>query len=227
MKHFETIDKAIKDAIFSGCDDFYVKDIDLLIHRYNSSIEFTYMANAMKKGKKCLRLSVSTHKHDGPADLWDFVREMEGMLENLVIMAAIDGKDGGKCFGNEKIEVYYSNRDSYHIFHPVRYKEMLKPVKEMPAKMTLAHIYKIIANGQYDYLKCNGVYTDDYAYDAAMKFQEGSLDAVSFLERIYNRPSGWWCSKQPYAQGGDISICCHSFDSNSIKINLSKGGKVA
>ena len=72
---------------------------------------------------------------------------------------------------------------------------------------------RALINGQFESLRKNYYLTDDYAWDAAVNFQEGEIaDVINFVEKIVEDPSGW----RAYRDGGTVSISCHSFDSNKF-----------
>ena len=48
----------------------------------------------------------------------------------------------------------------------------IRPIKT-PEKWTLPHVWKAILSGQIYMGQCDGRYTDDYAYDAAVDFKSG------------------------------------------------------
>ena len=50
--------------------------------------------------------------------------------------------------------------------------DRFNPLTSEPKKWTLPHVARAIINGQFTGLKSDGTYTDDYAFDAAVNFQQ-------------------------------------------------------
>ena len=110
------------------------------------------------------------------------------------------------------LEFYRSEVKGIRVFSPFNL-DKVKPLKAMPKKWTLRHVYSALINGQFKDLKCNYVLTDDYAWDAACDYRKGEIKApIEFVKGIIENPSGWWTSYRD----GEVAICCHSFDSNSF-----------
>ncbi|HTB82234.1 MAG TPA: hypothetical protein VK742_01145 [Candidatus Sulfotelmatobacter sp.] len=121
----------------------------------------------------------------------------------------------------ESASLFRSQQSAIRIWSPF---VTVNPLPKRPAKWTVSHVVRALLSGQYSHLRCNGVYTDDYAYDAAVNFQQGEFGddrnaAVAFARRILESPSGWWTHGGEHDQ---VSICCHHFDSNSFKFELMK-----
>jgi len=94
------------------------------------------------------------------------------------------------------------------------YSPFTKPaaLKSMPKKWTVSMAVRALLNGQFSSCKCTGVYSDDYAHDAAVNFHKGGLNAVVLAARIVESPSGWWATESE----GVVSISCHHFDNNEF-----------
>ena len=130
---------------------------------------------------------------------------------------------GRREMPGDSLTLHRSERSSIRVWSPFA---TVKPLPEPPKKWTVAHVVRALLCGQFSNLKCEGVYTDDYAYDAAVNFHIGEFGsrpgaAVAFARRILESPSGWWASVRGEA-AGHVSICCHHFDSNSFKFELMK-----
>jgi len=83
----------------------------------------------------------------------------------------------------------------------------------VPKKWTLTDVVRALTCGQADDVRCDGKYTDDYAWDNAENFGKGPTSALHLARRIAERPSGW----RVYAKdNGRISVGCHHFDYNSF-----------
>ena len=113
---------------------------------------------------------------------------------------------------NGEITVYKDDESGVRTFSPFSLSA-LKPLKAIPAKWTMRHVYAAIANKQFKRLQCKGVYTDDYAWDDAVNYRKGDIKSpLDFLQSIIDSPSGWRC----YASGNSVAVNCHHFDTNEF-----------
>ncbi|MBC8737329.1 hypothetical protein F6X40_10995 [Paraburkholderia sp. UCT31] len=200
-------------------------------HRYAEALTVTLLDNALDAGKTCPHLHFKTDERDicvvwntlsaliggelTPQALTDYSRKLWDEHAAVVPLRLRD-----------KVIVYFEPKQSIRVFSPFALKK-LKPLDKVPAKMTLAFVKRALANGQYANLRCNYVLTDDYAWDAAVNFRKGAIDALPMLERIIESPSGWWTSMDGNPAAPLVSLCCHSFDSNSFTLKLDSTAAVA
>ena len=192
------------------------------------SFRITDCANALERGKTCANFTLRVEYHGAKDDcaVWNEILrpiadyDLAKLLPWLYSLAWQARKYPGSYesiqFGDD-ITIYRSDEDSNRTFHPAKIGK-LKPLTEKPKKWTLPHALRLIANGQFEGLRCKGVYTDDYAFDNAVKYQEGEIKVpLAFVQRILESPSGW----RVYAgSNNELSICCHSFDNNSLTIKI-------
>ena len=140
-----------------------------------------------------------------------------------IIVHLPDFGELGESFGPGcSLELHRTDLRSSRIWSPFA---TVHPLKEKPAKWTVPHVVRALLSGQFSNLKCDGKYSDDYAYDNAVNFHIGEFGqregaAVAFARRIIESPSGWWAYDRD--DSGRVSICCHHFDSNSFKFELMK-----
>lgn len=205
--------------------EYFIKDINMKVHLYNGQLMIMDLENALKIGKQVLSYSLNYNGHDTIRGIellelfqWD-IKSMFVFIDSLDHpvnkWGGYTGLDYDK-FPGEPITIYKSFEKGINVFSPYALHN-LKPLKENPKKWTVKHVIRALINGQYAGLRCKGVYTDDYAYDAAYNCQRGIINnAVSFAQKIIESPSGWWAS----ANGETVSICCHSFDSNEFTFKL-------
>ena len=115
--------------------------------------------------------------------LLDFIDNLK-MHENfLTTFCTIDNHD---------YSVYLRNIKAKRVFSPFNYKEVYKPLKATPKKWHLSHAIRAILNGQIEYLKCNGIYTDDYLFDNAYNYGKGMVaDNLDFVKGLIEHPNGW------------------------------------
>ncbi len=182
----------------------YVEQGNIKVWQGNDTIRVTDLTNALARGKTCKEVAVSGwNKPCGALNC------VNGRYAELLAEHAADTEIDG-------LQVYVTEADGKRTFSPFATGRIL-PLKSIPKKWTVPNAIRALLNGQYRDLRCNGVYTDDYAYDNAVNYKRGVIaDAVAFCVDIIERPSGWWVSERD----GKVSICCHSFDSNEFAIAL-------
>jgi len=181
----------------------------------NDSVLVTDITDAGKTGKVCHELGIST-KHSAPTcAIWNEIfRDHWKTIFNLTTSKI----SPANCFNRDYFNFYLHEIKAIRIM-PVDLS-VIKPLKEEPKKWTLRHAIRALVNGQFQNLRCKGRYTDDYAFDNAINFSCGIIEnAVVFVEKIVESPSGWWVSAN---QNGQVSICCHHFDSNEFTPKIVK-----
>lgn len=186
----------------------------LEIHRYNGSISIKDLTDAGKAGKTVSVLTLRYWKDERSGSevmYWDFEEIFN------VLMGVTSVNDFCICSDHESIEVYRSVNKA--IRYMAKDLSIYKPLTEKPKKWTLTHAIRAIINGQYKNLKCDGVYTDDYAWDAATDFNRGEIKhALAFIKRIIEHPSGWHVNE--WDNNGIIHIDRHTFDNNSFEFDI-------
>ena len=234
---------------FWNCyDDTFIRRDQVKLHRYAGSLLLMDISDAMRPGKVCEKFSLNWWPHDGSVRGVDelfrahgfYLRAVLATLRALPWQKQKHWKTGAPTddwqqmtgaelaaaipafAGNENLQLslHRGENQAIRIWSPFA---SVKPLPAAPKKWTVAHVVRALMAGQAVNLKCNGVYSDDYAYDAAVNFHQGPIkNAVAFARRIMESPSGWWAMER----GGWISICCHSFDSNEFQFDLTgKGAK--
>lgn len=189
----------------------------------NSSITFLDLTNAGKAGKECDRLTIQTNSND-PQVYCDIVHNMNSATNGQLSLEDIETMEQAFLFADmaealHNASIFISREKAIRVF-PVNDLSRIKPLKAVPNKWTVAHVVKALVNNQYEFLRCEGKYTDDYAYDNAANFQRGELPkdaALAFAKDIYESPRGWWASAK---ENNIVSICCHTFDLNEFKFKL-------
>lgn len=201
---------------------YYAKDVNLKIHHYYGSLRITDITDALRTGKVCPQISISmrcARSEETPFIselLHKFDYDFKKIYDYYMSLEWIDAGYGGyKGIEQENMVTIYKSEDkAIRIFSPFNLKYM-KPLKETPKKWTVRHVLRLIVNGQYENLECDGRYTDDYAYDAAYNYGMGAIEnGLAFAKSIIQCPSGWWVSD--YKDRGKLSISCHTFDCNSL-----------
>lgn len=216
----EKIEKDFKGMLQIG-DTVFIENDQLKVHMYNGTMIITDISNALKTGKDCVKYSIKNEVWGDNEGLYRFIHEygydFKQIFEDLenVSFVAYEKWDGYEEKDFKGMKVYKSTEKAIRVFSPFNLK-YLKPLKETPKKWTVRHAVRLVVNGQYENLKCNGVYTDDYAYDAAVNYRQGEIkNGLAWIKGIIESPSGWWVSDR-CGNDTELSICCHSFDSNSL-----------
>ena len=180
----------------------YVRAENIMVWQGADSIRVTDLTNALATGKECRYVSIRDWKDGCGA-----VNHVRGRYREQLDEHTEDSEAGS-------FNIYTGTEPGRRTFSPFALGR-IKPLKAKPGKWTIPHVIRALINGQYERLKCNGQYTDDYAWDAAVDFRRGAIEsAVDFCRDIIKDPSGWWAMER---EGGRVSICCHSFDSNEFK----------
>lgn len=208
MNKFTTVD-TFENIDFSKKGTVYVEDIKVQVDIFMDQIRFTDVEYALKSGKTCRRVSISTNNHfDGWGKIFEFIDSISDIRDFI----SSDETE----YGND-IKVYRYEHKSVNFFSPFNLTN-LKPLKEVPKKWTTKHVVRMLANGQFEDLRRDSRYTDDYASDAAYNYYKGSINDVSaFMIRLLDGANhGWWIGSNG-GSAGRISINCHHFEYNSVK----------
>lgn len=209
--------------------DLIFSDLMLRVSRYSGSDTWrvTDLKDALSAGKVCTTYGFYNNGVHANLIVTTWISSEFGCdMQNLFAWADDLGWTEGRygypthsiTHNGETINISRTDTKAVRVFSPLSL-DRIKPLKEAPKKWTVAHAMRALVNGQYKNLRCNGVYTDDYARDAAMNYREGEItNAVAFAERIISSPCGWWVGNH---RGGDVvSICCHHFDNNEFTFVL-------
>src|SRR5581483_2973985 len=216
---------------WNSIDDWFLQRDLIKTHRYSDSLCITDLADAMKPGKICEEFTLRWNRVEGiPPFVHDLFRENHhdaaAIIKALRALPWAPAKNwrtgepqaGWEAIHQGELEIFRTELRSVRVWSPFA---KVNPLPAKPAKWTVAHVVRALLCGQFSNLTCNGIYTDDYAYDAAVNFRMGEFGdrpgaAIAFARRIIESPSGWWASESH----GHVSICCHHFDTNSFKFEL-------
>lgn len=171
---------------------------------YNGDLNYCLidLTNAGKAGKDCAEYRIS-------GNIKDFKQVFECNFDDVfyeIATNSIDGLKVNKWIGK-----------GVNFFNPMTIKENYKPLKEEPKKWTVKHALRAIVNHQYENLKCDGYYTDDYAYDNAVNFGIKEIkNTMLFLKKVIENKSGW----HVYTYDNKVCLNCYSFDTNSFTFKL-------
>jgi hypothetical protein len=99
----------------------------------------------------------------------------------------------------------------------------ITPLSSVPKSWNVRRAMRAILAGQVEEWFIDGVYTDDYALDNARNFCRGQLEGyLGKARRIWEDPSGWkvWVDREDDGSRTKLSFNCHSFNLNTIDIDL-------
>jgi hypothetical protein len=210
--------------------EHFFEEAQLMYQLYSSSLHLRLLDNALCTGKACADFSLYNRDHaETRSALFNFVTAQAGEVEPQKIrqwlLGLVERANGKETtfefpFSNDEgvCIISYSELPGMRVFSPFA-KSRLKPLKSHPPGWNLTHVRRALANGQFANFRCNGVYTDDYAFDSAVNFQKGEIVGVDeFLKKLVESPSGWRTSLDKTTK--QVSICCHHFDNNSFLLSL-------
>lgn len=188
-----------------GGNDGYFADIKAYIDVRPNRVTIRDLAAALTPGKECERLVIEAADDCSPTPVCSGLDTFRDVYDKFFVRRE---QPDIAC------HVYSSMRKAMRVFTPFK---RIAPIKA-PAKWTLPHVWKAILAGQIYLGQCDGYYTDDYAYDAAVNFREGvGLELPSFAKKLIEDASGWHVYPDKI-EGNcvQLSVNCHSFDLNTL-----------
>lgn len=180
------------------------------------------ITHAGESGKDCPRLTITVEESSCGAmdDLDHLIAVVKHLGDDLrVVFDTVLAKPFPSEAHNSEIRQgpIIFRRDANKSIRTYSPFARYKPLSAEPSKWNMAHVIRALWCSQFEDLRCNGRYSDDYAYDAASNFGEGAItDGRLFAARIIESPSGWWVSRS----GDLVTVSCHQFDHNSFKFKL-------
>lgn len=186
-------------------NDGYFRDINAYVEVSTQRIAITDLTNAMLPGKTCKRIVLQPEDEYSPNVMHAGLDTFRAVYDTFFVR---EEKPDMEC------RIWKSDLKASRVFSPFR---KIRPIKT-PEKWTLPHVWKAILSGQIYMGQCDGRYTDDYAYDAAVDFKSGmELHLPSFARRLIEEPSGWHV--YPDKTRGNVtylSVNCYSFNLNTL-----------
>jgi hypothetical protein len=221
----ETRDKFdMMDALNTATNHgVYYRAENMAISHFNGFDDWnlTDLTNALLPGKMCRTYSIKCNAPHGHLIVTNWITrtfsdDMRALFAYCDGLQFTTGQWGLEAYRvnveDHTIEIYRGDDQGIRTFSPFALANV-KPLKAIPAKWTMRHVYAAIINHQFKSLKCQGVYTDDYAWDDAVNFRRGEIASpLDFIQAIINSPSGWRC----YGSGGKVIVNCHHFDNNEF-----------
>ena len=196
------------DLNFVGCEKIYVKDENYFVGIYRDHIVFIDLTNAMRNGKVCRCTTMNISKMGERSAMM----VLNGFIDDLPIERFFDniraGFYDGKRFeyANFTLEFRAGTRKSNRVFTPFgAFKKV-----NLDKICRLNEVVKAILAGQIGEIICEGIYTDDYAYDAMINYNKGNnTDVISMAKELCEERSGWHIIEK---NSKSILIACHSFN---------------
>lgn len=166
------------DEYWNDWNENFVVDLNVRFKFYTGELYITDLTNALKPGKSCTTFVISSMDYNSDQFRCEFFNwlsarqmQMGEFIQNL--LADIYNTD------NTGLNISKHEKKGVNTFSPL---VAIKPI-HVPAKWTLPHVWKAILAGQIRLGFCDGVYTDDYAYDAATNFKKGGINVVRFAKK--------------------------------------------
>lgn len=186
-------------------NDGYFADIKAYISVRPNRVTIHDLADALTPGKECERLVVEAEDDCSPTPVCAGLDTFREIYDQFFVRRE---QPDIAC------HIYSSKRKAMRVFTPFK---RFSPIK-MPAKWTIPHVWKAILAGQIYQGHCDGRYTDDYAYDAAVHFREGvGLHLPSFAKKLIEDSSGWRVYPDKVESDHvQLSVNCYTFDMNTL-----------
>lgn len=183
------------DIMRNEYEEVYTEDGKWMFKMYgNRSFTITDIADAMQTGKQCAYYTVEVKHGDPSVGLFNVFDGSTPLTKVVEMIKA--GKLNGEV-DHSLFNTYSRTHRSVDMFNPFALGK-LKRVTNIPSRMTINHVIKMIANGQFSYLGRDYKYTDDYALDAANNHGkiENGVNPIALVQRmIGDRWSVWLSSR--------------------------------
>jgi hypothetical protein len=210
--------------LFHTCGTLYFEEPHLSYHHSACGIRITLLDNAFMAGTVVPSYYIESRFNDVVA-AYNHLHHalngdvtMAGIREYLQKLTSTKGRYGFDPIEiSNDVRIHMSEHEGIRTFSPFVVNRF-KPLTEVPKKWTMAHCKRALANGQFLKLRCNGVYSDDYAFDDAVNYRRGPVDSLVMLEKVVSSPSGWRTSLD--STGNVFHLNCHTFDSNSAVLRI-------
>jgi len=183
------------------------------------------LQNALETGKSCIQYCISWGSGFDAEGYLKFLNWLSliseskcitSLLAHLKIAKYYDSPDGNEsCAELEQgLKVVKIEVNARQVFSPFKL-ERIKPLTVIPEKPNAGHLIKLLANGQYRFLRQDYKYTDDYSFDASDDFGKKVFENPFRLlsDLIENRGKGFTV----FRSADEFSFGPHSNDSKSLK----------
>lgn len=189
------------------------------------------LSNAFLRGKTCVKYRLTTEKPFS----FSTIIENNGSLQRL--FKKLEARESDIYERGQELSSYLLDdsgvsltgyrreKKAIRVFSPI-HLDHVKPLTKEPKKWNIRLAMRALINGQFSTLKCNGKYSDDYAYDAAVNYHQGTIaDHIYFAAKIIEDPSGWRVYRDR-ANKKKVHLNCHHFDTNEFIFQLEPTGTI-
>lgn len=196
----------------------WVRSAQVKIHAFENlgkwCLRILDLQHSFKRGMSCMERVLSadmdTSGYSDPVISW--IGSNGWSIQK--VMALITGELEG--LSGRGISCHERGQDAWNTFSPF-HLDRLARLKKAPAKWSKRDAIRAIANGQYNFFRCDGVYTDDYSDDAERNYQKGQIQNWrEFIEGVMSG-SGWSVYQD---QNSLVHVCCYHFNLNSLEFNV-------
>lgn len=173
----------VYELIKNQFDEIYTEDGKWSFKQYqHRTLYITDLENALQTGKKSSVYAIH-------AGFGDDVGIYNAFSDDTLFSDVIKMLSANKT-ENESLKVRVETVRSIDLFSPFAISK-LKRLTSIPSRITIPHVIKLIANGQFKYLGRDYRHTDDYAYDSASNF--GKIESgVNPIKLVEDMVGGRW-----------------------------------
>jgi hypothetical protein len=230
------VDESTEDFRWFGPSHVtYFKDIQLEYAYWSGSacMLLRELSDAFRQRKTCVGFRVVSENgdHEFPNAFYELLRQNCGFNPRSVMewLKSLPMVDLGPYRGTgaefklkgykSAIRIYPSDTAAHKVFSPFALHQ-LNPLQEMPKKWTVAHLKRLIGNGQFRGYKVNYYLTDDFAHDNACQLRRGYVqNPIASLSKMMD--DELWLSSTVLDNGNvRLSFGAHSNDGRSLIVEL-------
>ncbi|SHG54010.1 hypothetical protein SAMN05443144_1338 [Fodinibius roseus] len=189
------------------------------------------LSNAFLRGKTCVKYRLTTEKPYSFSTIIGDNGSLQNVFEKLEALDPGTYEQGQELSSyllgkpDVSLTAYRRERKAIRVFSPL-HLDHVKPLQKEPKKWNVRLAMRALINGQFSTLKCNGKYSDDYAYDAAVNYHQGTIaDHIYFAAKIIEDPSGWRVYRDRDNKK-KVHLNCHHFDTNEFIFQLEPTGTI-
>ena len=212
LKTGKDITELLNESITIGYDKvFKYKENTYQIHRYYMCTRILNVTNAGKRGKEVQVLSFSYQDENSTNDIFDIPFEN---IHDIFTNNSIG--DLCICSDTEKVRISLYSDKACNYINPDF--STYKKLTEKPKRWTKVHVIRALLNNQFTDLKCDGYYTDDYAWDYSNNYGRKPIENVK--EFCTNVLGGSFYIYEDRETENKIHVNQYSFNTNSFILQI-------
>lgn len=187
----------------SGKTEVQIRHRTIRASRNAYSLILEDITDGGKTGKQAVKASISNLERGYTYDAFETAIEWFSILLDMFLSNEYPNHDVHITL--QGLECRASLKKAYRLLNEAN----LKPLAEIPVRWSLRQVARVLANQQYEpgSFQCDGHYTDDYAYDAAVNFGKGPTSHKRLLTDLVEDPSGY----KTWADDQRVHVACHYF----------------